>query len=163
MAVWMRRATFWRAHSPETFVPGGILLQSRADSGVSSIPVCCLWFPCHMSRKRENISLPNFSLATCLPFWNSACRLIKLSPTGKTLSTTKIYIQLPVFFSIHVSLLQLKTMRTTMLSWPPRLYFPVECQCRTFRDIDQLSAVRCKGLVCLSCGWTCIPTAVTCR
>lgn len=59
----------------------------------------------HVKEKIENISLPNFSLATCLLFWfwNSACRLIKLSPTGKTLHNKNLY-SAPCIFSIYVSL-----------------------------------------------------------
>lgn len=108
------------------------------------------------------------------PFWNCACRLIKLSLTGKTHSTQKINTRLFVIFFPPcagvcvlmecLSPLWRKMMRSIILHSPGRYGFLFPRRIPAFcKNTDQEFTASCKG-ACM-CGSCChyshIPTAET--
>lgn len=127
--------------------------------------------PMAFMRKRKHL----LSLVHAFPLWNSACRLIKPSLTGKTHSTQKINTHLFVFFIFSLparlcvlmeclSLLWRKMMRSIILQSPGRYKFLFPWGIPVFyKNIDQEFTVSCKG-PCM-CGSCChhghIPTAET--
>lgn len=138
-----------------TPLPSGMIVPENWDHTLGSPSQS----PMSYGMKRNHL-LP---LDNDFPLWNSTCRLIKLSLTGKTRSTQKkINTHLFVIFSLSarvcvlmecLSPLWRKMMRSIILHSPSRYRFlfprriPVFC-----KNIDQEFTVSCKGAcMCGSC------------
>lgn len=117
-------------------------------------------------KKRKHL----LSLVHSFPLWNSACRLIKLSLTGKTHSTQKINTHRFVFLFFFLarvcvlmeclSLLWRKMMRSIILHSLGRYKFLFPWRIHMFyKNIDQEFTVSCKG-ACM-CGSCCHHSHIT--